>query len=103
MKKIINSKLYDTETAECLHTDSYGYASDFEHWSESLYVTKKGAFFIAGEGGPLSKYAVQSSSNNYSGGSSIRPISRQEAIAWLESHDGETVLLDRFQDDIKEA
>ena len=68
MKKVIEGKVYNTETAEELHDWSNHYpCSDFKACSESLYRTKKGAFFIAGSGGPLSSYAVPCG-NGYGGG-----------------------------------
>ena len=42
MKKIINSKKYDTSTAKPLYTMSNGAYGDFSHVSETLYVKKTG-------------------------------------------------------------
>lgn len=103
MKKVVDGKVYDTGRAELLHTDSYSNPSDFDYLQESLYVTAKGAFFIHGEGGARSKYAVQIEQNSWRGGADIRPISREEAIQWLEAHDGAEVILERFADAVEEA
>ncbi len=86
MKQIINGKLYNTETAEKLGSDSYGYGSDFHHWQEALYRTKGGTYFIAGEGGPLSRYARSCGQNETSGGEGIRPLTEAEAREWMEEH-----------------
>lgn len=103
MRKVIDRKVYDTETAEMLHEwDNGSYDRDFHLVEESLYRTPKGAFFVAGSGGPMTEYAVRAGSNT-SGSSGIRVLSRDEAIAWLEAHDGTEVLVEHFVDEIEEA
>ena len=86
MKKIINGKRYDTETAERVGSDSYSYPNDFHYWEEELYRKKTGEFFLYGTGGPLSKYREQISLNNWSGGSKIIPLAYAEAQKWAEEH-----------------
>ena len=87
MKKIINGKVYDTETAKELGSWSnmadYG---NFSQFSEALYRKKTGEFFLYGEGGPMTKYAVAEGSNSWRGGSRIMPMSFQEAREWAEEH-----------------
>ena len=39
MKKVINRKVYDTETASLVAEVSFSYPGDFQYWSESLYCT----------------------------------------------------------------
>ena len=89
MKKIINNKAYDTNTAKELGSWSnmadYG---NFSQFSETLYRKKTGEFFLYGEGGPMTKYAVAEGSNSWRGGSRIMPLSFQEARAWAEEHLG---------------
>ena len=53
MKKVINGKIYNTETATLIHQWDNGRRGDFSSCEEDLYRTKKGAFFIHGEGGNL--------------------------------------------------
>lgn len=86
MRKIIDGKVYDTETAECLGSDHYSHTGDFRHWEESLYRTKRGAFFVAGSGGPMSRYSTAIDQNSWSGGSDLKVVSEAEAREWLESH-----------------
>ena len=58
MKQIINGKTYNTETATELGHYWNGLSdSDFRHISESLYRTKNGRYFLAGEGGPMTRYS----------------------------------------------
>jgi hypothetical protein len=87
MKKIINGKLYNTETATCLGSWSNGHdVGDFTYCEESLYRTKSGNYFIFGLGGANSKYSQQCGQNSYSGGSDITVISEGDAKNWAEDH-----------------
>jgi hypothetical protein len=86
VKAIIGNLLYDTETAEELGSDSWGYASDFHHWQEALYRTRGGAYFTGGSGGPLSRYARTTGQNEWSGGEKIIPLTEAEAREWMERH-----------------
>ncbi|MGN0708818.1 MAG: hypothetical protein ACI4LM_01090 [Anaerovoracaceae bacterium] len=86
MKKIINQKRYDTETATCIGSDSYSTPRDFNHWSETLYQKRTGEFFLYGEGGPMSRYAIATGQNEWSGGEQITPLSFDKARQWAEEH-----------------
>lgn len=86
MKKIINGKLYDTETARELGVDSYANSGDFNHWAERLYQKRTGEFFLYGEGGPMTKYAVSVGQNSWSGGEKIIPLNVDAARKWVEEH-----------------
>lgn len=93
MKKIIKNKLYDTETAKELGSDSYSNCHDFHWWAETLYQKRTGEFFVYGEGGPASKYAETVGLNEWSGGERIMPLSYSEAQEWAEKHlDGDTYI-----------
>ena len=85
MKKIINGKLYDTTTAKeiasCYHGEN---TRDFHYYSESLYRKRTGEYFLAGEGGPMSKYAKSAGQNSWTGGESITPLTYSEATEWAE-------------------
>jgi len=86
MKKVIDGKLYNTATAECLAEWSYSNPSDFNYVSEALYRTRKGQYFLFGEGGAMSKYAESCGENSWGGGSDIVPMDCDEAKAWVEEH-----------------
>ncbi len=86
MKKIINGKKYDTETATKLGEDCHGYRNDINFWSEELYRKKTGEFFLYGEGGARSQYGVQVSQNSWGGGENIIPYTEDEAKRWCENH-----------------
>lgn len=86
MKKIINQKRYDTETAKMMGTDYYGMPRDFEYWQETLYRKQTGEFFLHGEGGAMSRYAEAVGTNSWSGGERIMPLTVEEAQKWAEKH-----------------
>ena len=93
MKKVINGALYDTETAKLLGENSYSNPRDFAHWRESLYRTKSGKYFLHGEGGAMTKYAVSVGQNEWSGGEKIIPLDLDSAQKWAEEHlDGDDYL-----------
>lgn len=92
MKKVINGKRYDTETAEFIGKWENIYNSaDLQYESEELYKKKTGEFFMYGSGGPASNYAVQTGTNSWSGSCKITPITEDEAKKWVEKYlDGDT-------------
>ncbi len=84
MKRVINGKVYDTKTAEVIHSISDGYAGDFRAYAETLYRTKKGAWFLRGEGGPMTRWATGHSDGSLSGGEGVVPMTDHEALQWCE-------------------
>lgn len=87
MKKIINGRKYDTETAQRIGYRSNGGGwRDFSHVEESLYRKRTGEFFIHGEGGPMTGYARSTGQNSWSGGEDIIPLTEQEAREWVERY-----------------
>ena len=86
MKKVIDGALYDTSTAKLLGEDSYSNPGDFQHWVETLYRTKSGKYFLHGEGGAMTKYAVCVAQNEWSGGEKIIPLDLDSAQKWAEEH-----------------
>lgn len=88
MKKIINNKRYDTETAKQIaETGSWEQGigpSDFNFWSETLYQKRTGEYFLFGEGGPLSKYSEPYENNGSQSGTKIIPLTLGQAKQWAE-------------------
>lgn len=105
MKKVINGKLYNTETAKLLGEDSYSHPGDLAHWSEELYQKRTGEFFIYGEGGPMSRYAQTTGQNEWSAGEQIQPMTTENARQWAEKHlsadEYETIFGEIMEDDNK--
>ena len=103
MQKIVKGKKYDTETASFIGNDSHSNPTDFHFWEESLYKTKKGSYFLHGEGGAATKYAMRAGQNSYCGGEDIIPLSRDDAYEWAEKHLSTEEIEDEFSDFIEEA
>lgn len=86
MKRIIQNRVYDTETAKLMGTYDSGYGvRDFNYYEESLYQKRTGEFFLYGWGGGLSPYA-RAVGDSLGSGESIKPFSYEEARAWAEEH-----------------
>lgn len=93
MKKIINGKVYNTDTAKLLADYEYGRGRDFDRVNEELYQTENGTFFLYFEGGPKSKYSEVVGQNEWSGGEGLRLVDEDEAKAFIEKYgDVETYL-----------
>ena len=87
MKKYINGKSYDTETAQKIGCYSnFGSWNDFSHYEETLYRKRTGEFFLYGKGGPMTSYRVSEGQNSWSGGAKIIPMTVKEAEKWAEEH-----------------
>jgi len=86
MAKIINGKRYDTATASHVATHEYSNRRDFGYFTEDLYRKRTGEYFLSGEGGPASKYAISTGNNSWSGGDKIIPLSFEAAARWAEEH-----------------
>lgn len=85
MKKIIEGRKYDTETAEFLAGYDNGLgARDFNHISEELYRKRTGEYFLYGWGGPMTEYRRTIGQNEWSGGEDITPLTEAEARKWVE-------------------
>lgn len=51
----------------------------------------------------MSQYSVPVGNNGMGGGEDIIPLTKQEAIEWLEKHGGEDALEEYFSEAIEEA
>lgn len=86
MIRIIDGKRYNTETATMIGNGrSDEGRSDFSWWDETLYITKNGRYFLAGEGGPASHWREQVG-NMWGAGEGIKPLDADDALAWAERH-----------------
>lgn len=86
MKKIINGRKYDTETAKEVGFFSNEYpCGDFNWCQETLYKKKTGEYFLHGKGGALSNYA-KSVWGGTTGGSEIIPMSEDRAKKLAEKY-----------------
>lgn len=86
MKKIINGRKYDTDTAKAIASYSNDRpCSDFRYFYETLYQKHTKEFFLYGEGGPLSKYA-EHCGQGWIGAEGIIPLTLDDAKEWVENH-----------------
>ena len=83
MKKIIEGKTYNTETALLLGDWQNLWKGDYHYCREELYRTKKGTYFLYGEGGALSCYA-RYIGGSATGGADFQVLSDREAKEWAE-------------------
>jgi hypothetical protein len=109
MKKILNGLRYDTKNA--IEIGSYSNIgagadsrSDFRWWEATLYKTpRSGRFFIAGEGGAMSRFSQSVGQNSWTGGSDLIPMTREEALEWAEEYLSPDVIEEHFGDSIEDA
>lgn len=86
MKKIMNGKMYNTDSATLLASASSIRCDQADSFDESLYRKKTGEFFIYGYGGPWTCWAKSNGMGGYSSGEGILPVSEDEAREWAEKH-----------------
>ena len=108
MKKIINGKLYDTDTAALVgEWDNGLYGDRLNQCYEELYRKRTGEYFLHGWGGPMTKYSVSVGNNEWSGGEVIIPLTVQSAMEWaqekLSGEDYQKIFGEIEEDDTKQA
>lgn len=86
MRKVINGKKYDTNTAKWIGWYSHLPASDFRHVSETLYRKRTGEFFLHGSGGPMTDYRKRCQDGSWIGDDKIVPMTHDEAKEWAKEH-----------------
>jgi len=84
MKRIINGKIYNTDTATHIGNHQHSNRGDFHFEDTDLYRTPKGAFFVQGAGGAYSRWSKPLGNNGMSGSHGIQTMSAIEALAWCE-------------------
>jgi hypothetical protein len=85
MKKYINGKKYDTETAREIGGASHYGKSDYKWYEETLYRKKTGEYFLYGEGHAASPYRERVG-DMWGPGSAIKPLTFDEAREWVEAN-----------------
>jgi hypothetical protein len=109
MKAIIKGKRYDTEKATLIgEYDNIGAGadsvSDFGYWEAGLYVTPRSkVFFLAGTGGPMTRFARPAGKTAMQGGEAIIPLNGEEAFDWAQHHLDPDVVEKHFGDLIEDA
>jgi hypothetical protein len=104
MRAIINRSRYDTDRASSVVVWSNEvHTSDFNWVQETLYRTERGAYFLHGQGGALSKYRVPTGNNGTVSGEQIIPLTNEAAMDWLESKELVKHLEAEFGESIEDA
>ena len=99
MKKIINGKKYDTDTAREVGYAETGDSNELYHWTcETLYCKRTGEYFLHGEGGGMTRYAEQIG-DNWANGERIIPLSTESARKWAE----ENLSVDEYEHEFGEV
>jgi hypothetical protein len=103
MRKIIDGKRYDTETATHVANFWNGYPkNDFKFEDSDLYVTRSGNWFLAGRGGPMSRWsAISGNMSTY--GCGIAPMTREQAREMLEQEGMTSAIEKHFSTEIQDA
>lgn len=84
MKKVINGKVYDTNTATQIAYWESGSKTSPSWYEETLFRKRNGEMFLFGRGYATSPYAQRNPDGNLSVGSVIRPISWEDAQLWAK-------------------
>ncbi|MCT4606331.1 MAG: hypothetical protein N4A64_09560 [Marinisporobacter sp.] len=96
MKKIINGRMYNTDTAKYIGEYTNGYFPDNGYYiGKELYRKKTGEFFLYRQGGGLTEYAVRYG-NGSSGSSTIIPLTFQETKEWVEEYLDADIYIELF-------
>jgi hypothetical protein len=87
LRRIIGGQRYDTAAAALVADVSPPGRSrrDFDHEDTGLYRTAGGAWFLAGSGGPRSRWGASAGRNAWTGGEGIAPLRPEQALDLLES------------------
>lgn len=85
MKRIINGRRYDTDTAKLAGGYKTGFIGDLDWRSEQLFRKSTGEFFLAGRGGAKTRWASRTI-DGFSSGGGILPLTFDEAREWAEEH-----------------
>jgi hypothetical protein len=102
-KAIINGCRYDIEKATLIgYYGSPHEGTDLHTWEAELYVTKQGRYFLAGTGGPMSRYGTPMV-NGFDWGEKIEPMSKEDALRWAEQYLDPEIIEAHFGSMIEDA
>lgn len=87
MNKVIQGKKYDTQTAKLIGAYETNELENSDVWyREELYQKQNGEFFLTGQGGCKTQYAVPSTTLDFKAGEKLEPLVVEEAEMWCEEH-----------------
>ncbi|MEO5807031.1 hypothetical protein [Devosia sp.] len=97
MRKTINGKILDTATAEYMCGVACNfYGGDFAWHDTDLYRSKKGQWFLAGEGNCYSMWGRETA-GGFIPGEGIRILSDSEALRILEAENADHLIEEYFK------
>lgn len=106
MKAIIQGKRYDTDKAVIIGEGGVGSISsgDFSYWEAGLYRTPiSRQYFLAGEGGPMTRFGQTFSDGMRGYGKKLIPLTREQALEWAQQYLGPDEIEAEFGDLIEDA
>lgn len=105
MKRVIDGRRYDTDTAEflCDLTPASHNINDFKYENTSLYRTQRGAYFLSGSGHGLTRWARKMPDGGYGYGEGIIPLDDREALRVLENEAEDELIEKYFGDVVQDA
>lgn len=86
MKRIINNRKYDTETAIEIGKWESSEHDRLHYVEETLYRKRTGEYFVFGRGGAGSCYAEYRGNRTYVDGESITPLDLVDAQNWAAAN-----------------
>lgn len=108
IERVIDKKIYNTETSNELFYVSNKEKEKYRtnQFEEALYKTDKGNYFMAGRGGPCTRWRQideRIDRIDFIEGEGIIPISEYLAIAWLTKHNAPVRIFNMIIDDLTHA
>lgn len=115
MKKVIGGKLYDTETAEKLHsverecrTSIFFRKEDpskepYNEYADILYLTKKGKYFLYNEQLHFPEDTPDNPDAEEYDEWSITPLTDEEAFNWLQGADADGHVILKYFPNVEAA
>jgi hypothetical protein len=100
MKATIAGYRYNTENGILVgKATSRGSRADPSYWEAELYKTPRGGkFFLAGGGGPMTRWA-KPVGNMETGSESIIPLERDQALIWAKHYLPAKIVKTHFEDE----
>ena len=101
MKRIINNLLYNTDSARHIAEWTNGAdPEDPQYIKEVLYRKKTKEFFLLGEGGSSTRYAITHGNNQWEKSETIIPLTDEAAVEWAKEKLGEDRVGEIFDENI---
>ena len=100
MRTKINRKTYDTDNAQplAIYSNNQPFGSVFR-FSEMLYITADGEYFLYGSGGAMTHYAKRYKSRSNASGEAIVPMTVDQAKDWTKRFCARVIYREIFGED----